>query len=164
MDSQVVNILSSRTSQHRSSLSESLTSQDGSTAGQRSGAKHHEEPHMSVPILGVLAIVGAMCGMLVLLYFYMEVLIWIIITMYTLACTSALFHCFNSLMKKAPFCDCMMPCQSNYLKCQVRQVVLFFVCCATTIVWVVYRNEDWAWGLQDFLGVCFCINMLRLLR
>ena len=62
-----------------------------------------------------------------------------------------------------------------------RQLVLLLSSIATTVSWFVFRKEDWSWilqvlrflqfqldtvelFLQDFLGIMFSINMLKVLR
>nr|XP_040146637.1 signal peptide peptidase-like 2B isoform X6 [Ictidomys tridecemlineatus] len=48
---------------------------------------------------------------------------------------------------------------------QARMLLLALLCIAVSVVWGVFRNEDqWAWVLQDTLGVAFCLYMLRTVR
>ena len=44
------------------------------------------------------------------------------------------------------------------------QFVLLLGSVSISLVWLVYRNAGWAWVLQDFLAILFCINMLKVLR
>ena len=32
------------------------------------------------------------------------------------------------------------------------------------IIWYVYRQTDWAWVLQDILGVAICITVISVYR
>lgn len=41
------------------------------------------------------------------------------------------------------------------LHMELRQFVLFVLSVALSVVWVVFRKEDWAWVLQDILGILF---------
>merc|ERR1719369_1523032 len=50
------------------------------------------------------------------------------------------------------------------LQLELRQLVLLLSSIATTVSWFVFRKEDWSWILQDFLGIMFSINMLKVLR
>merc|ERR1711953_458304 len=43
-------------------------------------------------------------------------------------------------------------------------LVLLLSSIATTVSWFLFRKEDWSWILQDFLGIMFSINMLKVLR
>ena len=36
-----------------------------------------------------------------------------------------------------------------------RQFILLLLSVALSAVWVVFRNENWAWVLQDILGILF---------
>ncbi len=41
------------------------------------------------------------------------------------------------------------------LHMELRQFALFVCSVALSIVWVVFRKKDWAWILQDLLGILF---------
>ncbi|XP_008064515.1 signal peptide peptidase-like 2B, partial [Carlito syrichta] len=48
---------------------------------------------------------------------------------------------------------------------QARMLLLALFCVAVSVVWGVFRNEDqWAWILQDALGIAFCLYMLKTIR
>nr|KAF6401609.1 hypothetical protein HJG63_009652 [Rousettus aegyptiacus] len=48
---------------------------------------------------------------------------------------------------------------------QVRMLLLALFCVAVSVVWGVFRNEDqWAWVLQDALGIAFCLYTLKTIR
>ncbi len=38
---------------------------------------------------------------------------------------------------------------------ELRQFILLLGSIALAVVWVVFRKEDWAWMLQDLLGIMF---------
>merc|ERR1719188_438037 len=50
------------------------------------------------------------------------------------------------------------------LQLELRQLVLLSASIAASVTWFVFRKEDWAWILQDILGIMFSINMLKVLR
>uniref|UniRef100_A0AAQ4R7H6 PA domain-containing protein n=1 Tax=Gasterosteus aculeatus aculeatus TaxID=481459 RepID=A0AAQ4R7H6_GASAC len=110
--------------------------------------------------LKVVIFVAMMCGMLVLMYFFYNVMVYAIIAIFCLASASALFSCIDAVMEKL---SC--PTGSFTIKnCtfSVRSLILAAVCISVAVVWGVYRNEDrWIWILQDFLGVAFCLNFLK---
>uniref|UniRef100_A0A8C9I0H9 Signal peptide peptidase like 2B n=1 Tax=Piliocolobus tephrosceles TaxID=591936 RepID=A0A8C9I0H9_9PRIM len=68
--------------------------------------------------------------------------------------------------------DCPMPPRipNNSLpyfhkRPQARMLLLALFCVAVSVVWGVFRNEDqWAWVLQDALGIAFCLYMLKTIR
>lgn len=44
-------------------------------------------------------------------------------------------------------------------------LLLSALCISVSITWMVFRNEDqWAWVLQDALGIAFCLYMLKTVR
>merc|ERR1711902_215602 len=47
---------------------------------------------------------------------------------------------------------------------ELRQALLLVASISISVVWLVFRKEDWAWILQDILGILFSINMLKVLR
>merc|ERR1712203_369543 len=47
---------------------------------------------------------------------------------------------------------------------ELRQALLLIASISISVVWLVFRKEDWAWILQDTLGIMFSINMLKVLR
>ncbi|KAK2853600.1 hypothetical protein Q5P01_006261 [Channa striata] len=89
--------------------------------------------------LKVVIFVAVMCGMLVLMYYFYNVLVYIIIAIFCLASASALFSCFDAVMEK--------------IGCGTVNIA---------VVWGVYRNEDrYIWILQDLLGIAFCLNFMK---
>ena len=46
---------------------------------------------------------------------------------------------------------------------EFRQFILLACSVAVTVVWAVFRNENWAWILQDILGILFRYNNLKVI-
>ncbi|XP_026436419.1 signal peptide peptidase-like 2 isoform X2 [Papaver somniferum] len=46
----------------------------------------------------------------------------------------------------------------------VLSIVVFPLCLAFAIFWVVHRHASYSWFFQDFLGICLMINVLQLAR
>ncbi|XP_029284446.1 signal peptide peptidase-like 2A isoform X2 [Cottoperca gobio] len=110
--------------------------------------------------LKVVFFVALMCGMLVLMYFFYNVLVYAIIVIFCLASASALFSCLDAVMDLIG-CGTGSFSIRNY-NFSVRSLVLAAVCISIAVVWGVYRNEDrWIWILQDLLGVAFCLNFMK---
>ncbi|XP_061602458.1 signal peptide peptidase-like 2A isoform X2 [Cololabis saira] len=110
--------------------------------------------------LKVFIFVAMMCGMLVLMYYFYNILVYIIIAIFCLASASALFGCLDAVLDKIG-CSLLSVTVLNK-SFSVRSVLLAAVCISIAVVWGVYRNEDrWIWILQDLLGVAFCLNFLR---
>ncbi|KAM8893931.1 signal peptide peptidase-like 2A isoform 4-T4 [Spinachia spinachia] len=110
--------------------------------------------------LKVVIFVAMMCGMLVLMYFFYNIMVHFIIAIFCLASASALFSCVDAVME-------ILSCPSGSFSIKnynfsVRSLILAAVCISIAVVWGVYRNEDrWIWILQDFLGVAFCLNFMK---
>lgn len=110
--------------------------------------------------LKVVIFVALMCGMLVLMYFFYNVLVYIIIAIFCLASASALFSCLDAIMEKLG-CGTVSFSIRNW-NFSVRSIILAAVCITIAVVWGVYRNEDrWIWILQDLLGIAFCLNFMK---
>jgi signal peptide peptidase-like protein 2B len=92
--------------------------------------------------------------------------------MFCLASVMAIYSCFEPLVmwsyKAAPNCPTIKIPKMNLYLCvlnmELRQFLLMCIAISITVVWVVYRKADWAWALQDTLGVLFSLNMLKTLR
>uniref|UniRef100_A0A4W4G8S6 Signal peptide peptidase-like 2B n=1 Tax=Electrophorus electricus TaxID=8005 RepID=A0A4W4G8S6_ELEEL len=108
------------------------------------------------------------CSMLVLLYLFYDHLVYMIIVIFCLASSVGLYSCLWPFVRRVPFGKCRIP-ENNLPYChkrpQVRMLLLSALCVAVSITWGVFRNEDqWAWVLQDALGIAFCIYMLKTIR
>ncbi|KAM7406371.1 hypothetical protein PAMP_000750 [Pampus punctatissimus] len=110
--------------------------------------------------LKVFIFVALMCGMLVLMYYFYNILVYIIIAIFCLASATALFSCLDAVMEK-------MRCGTGSFTIRnvnfsVRSLILAAVCISISVIWGVYRNEDrWIWILQDLLGIAFCLNFMK---
>ncbi|XP_061670508.1 signal peptide peptidase-like 2A isoform X3 [Syngnathoides biaculeatus] len=108
----------------------------------------------------VLLLVAFMCGVLILMYYFYNILIYVVITIFCIASASALFNCIHAVLE-------LMGCASGRFTIHnttfsVRSLILACVCISISVVWGVYRNENrWIWILQDLLGVAFCINFIK---
>jgi len=134
---------------------------------------HGEEEELSVHVSPLLVIffVFCMCSMLVLLYFFFNQLVYVIMFMFCTASTMAMYMCLEPLVMMTYKLPCFpvvtLPRMNLYLcilQLELRQLVLLLSSIATTVSWFVFRKEDWSWILQDFLGIMFSINMLKVLR
>uniref|UniRef100_A0A665UPR3 PA domain-containing protein n=1 Tax=Echeneis naucrates TaxID=173247 RepID=A0A665UPR3_ECHNA len=89
--------------------------------------------------LKVVVFVAMMCGMLVLMYYFYNVLAFV----YLVVASFSSFSIRNW----------------NF---SVRSIILAAVCISIAVVWGVYRNEErWIWILQDLLGIAFCLNFMK---
>ncbi|XP_062040887.1 signal peptide peptidase-like 2B isoform X3 [Lepus europaeus] len=127
------------------------------------GAEKREDTAVDVTPVMICVFVFTCCSMLVLLYYFYDQLVYVIIGIFCLASATGLYSCLAPLVRKLPFCACRVP----YLhkRPQARMLLLALLCVAVSVVWAVFRNDDrWAWVLQDALGIAFCLYMLRTIR
>ncbi|XP_027808227.2 signal peptide peptidase-like 2B isoform X2 [Marmota flaviventris] len=157
------------------------------------GPEKQEEAAVDVTPVMIGVFVVMCCSMLVLLYHFYDHLVYAIIGIFCLASSTGLYSCLAPCVRRLPFCECStrlsaeptrtkavgdtagtgFPCSrvpDNSLpyfhkRPQARMLLLALLCIAVSVVWGVFRNEDqWAWVLQDTLGVAFCLYMLRTVR
>ncbi|XP_036280048.1 signal peptide peptidase-like 2B isoform X3 [Pipistrellus kuhlii] len=129
--------------------------------------KQEDEAVDVTPVMTCVFVVMC-CSMLVLLYYFYDHLVYVIIGIFCLASSSGLYSCLSPLVQRLPFGKCRV-CSSSlpyFHKCpQVRMLLLALFCVGVSVVWAVFRNEDqWAWILQDALGIAFCLYMLKTIR
>ncbi|XP_016065244.1 PREDICTED: signal peptide peptidase-like 2B isoform X1 [Miniopterus natalensis] len=129
--------------------------------------KQEDEAVDVTPVMTCVFVVMC-CSMLVLLYYFYDHLVYVIIGIFCLASSTGLYSCLSPLVQRLPFGKCRI-CNNSlpyFHKCpQVRMLLLALFCVAVSVVWGIFRNEDqWAWILQDALGIAFCLYMLKTIR
>ncbi|KAG7456735.1 hypothetical protein MATL_G00239120 [Megalops atlanticus] len=132
------------------------------------GAEKQDEETVDVTPIMIGVFVVMCCTMLVLLYLFYDHLVYMIIGIFCLASSIGLFSCLWPFVRRIPIGKCRIP-ENNLPYChkrpQVRMLVLSAFCVAVSVTWAVFRNEDqWAWVLQDTLGIAFCLYMLKTIR
>ncbi|XP_030629783.1 signal peptide peptidase-like 2 [Chanos chanos] len=132
-----------------------------------SAEKQDEETVDVTPIM-ICVFVVMCCSMLVLLYYFYDYLVYMIIVIFCLASSVGLYSCLWPFVRRIPFGKCRIP-ENNLLyfhkRPQIRSLLLSAFCIAVSVTWGVFRNEDqWAWVLQDALGIAFCLYMLKTIR
>ncbi|KAM4708375.1 signal peptide peptidase-like 2B isoform 2-T2 [Discoglossus pictus] len=108
------------------------------------------------------------CSMLVLLYYFYDQLVYVIIGIFCLAASIGLYSCLSPFVRRIPYGKCRVPDNNLpyfHKRPQVWKLLLSSFCITVSIIWGVFRNEDqWAWVLQDILGIAFCLYMLKTIR
>ncbi|XP_063119795.1 signal peptide peptidase-like 2B isoform X4 [Rattus norvegicus] len=129
--------------------------------------KQEDEAVDVTPVM-ICVFVVMCCFMLVLLYYFYDRLVYVIIGIFCLASSTGLYSCLAPCVRKLPFCTCRVPDNNLpyfHKRPQARMLLLALFCVTVSVVWGVFRNEDqWAWVLQDTLGIAFCLYMLRTIR
>jgi len=129
--------------------------------------KLQEEVSLSVTPKLVGVFVFCMCGMLLLLYFFFSYLVYIIIALFVVASTTAVYQCLEPLVRRIPIGSYKLPiCNVSCIRmhAEIRQIFLFVGAVSLSACWLYYRKEHFSWVLQDILGVAFSINMIRQVR
>ncbi|XP_074926471.1 signal peptide peptidase-like 2B isoform X1 [Chelonoidis abingdonii] len=132
------------------------------------GAEKHDDETVDVTPIMICVFVVMCCSMLVLLYFFYDHLVYVIIGIFCLAASIGLYSCLSPFVRRFPLGKCRIPDNNLpyfHKRPQVRMLLLAVFCISVSVVWGVFRNEDqWAWVLQDALGIAFCLYMLKTIR
>ncbi|NXC20247.1 SPP2B protein, partial [Corythaeola cristata] len=132
------------------------------------GAEKHDDETVDVTPIMICVFVVMCCSMLVLLYFFYDHLVYVIIGIFCLAASIGLYSCLSPFVRRFPLGKCRIPDNNLpyfHKRPQVRMLLLAVFCVSVSIVWGIFRNEDqWAWVLQDALGIAFCLYMLKTIR
>ncbi|XP_028672157.1 signal peptide peptidase-like 2 isoform X2 [Erpetoichthys calabaricus] len=132
------------------------------------GAEKQDEEMVDVTPIMIVIFVVMCCSMLVLLYYFYDYLVYLIIVIFCLASSIGLYSCLCPFVRRIPWGKCRIP-ENNlpyfHKRPQVRMLLLSVSCVVIAVIWGVCRNEDqWAWVLQDTLGIAFCLYMLKTIR
>ncbi|XP_032064553.1 signal peptide peptidase-like 2B isoform X3 [Thamnophis elegans] len=132
------------------------------------GAEKQEDETVDVTPVMIGVFVLMCCSMLILLYYFYDQLVYAIIGIFCLAASIGLYSCLSPFVRRFPLGKCRVPSNNwpyFHKRPQVRMLLLAAFCVAVSLVWGLFRNEDqWAWILQDALGIAFCLYMLKTIR
>ncbi|KAL3227036.1 hypothetical protein MRX96_024395 [Rhipicephalus microplus] len=126
-----------------------------------------EDVDVHVTPKSIVMFVAFMCGTLIVLYLFIQYLVYLIIGMFVLASTVALVGVLEPLFYMVPCGTARLPNYAFpcfYGSLEVRQVLLILFSIGLAFSWVVIRHNSKSWLLQDFLGVIFSIYMIKTLR
>lgn len=111
------------------------------------------------------AVVTMSCSIMLLLYFFYDHFVYVMIAIFGLGAGTGLYSCLAPLVRHLPPRPCQRPLPGRRACRQLPLLLLAGLCMLVTVLWVAYRNEDrWAWLLQDTLGVAYCLFVLRRVR
>ncbi|KAG8593922.1 hypothetical protein GDO81_000990 [Engystomops pustulosus] len=130
--------------------------------------KKHDDETVDVTPVMICVFVVMCCSMLVLLFNFYDRLVYIIIGIFCLAASIGLYSCLSPFVRIIPYGKCRVP-ENNlpyfHNRPPIWKLLLASFCIAVSVIWGVFRNEDqWAWILQDILGIAFCLYMLKAIR
>ncbi|XP_024428674.2 signal peptide peptidase-like 2C [Desmodus rotundus] len=111
------------------------------------------------------AVVAMSCCIMLLLYFFYDCFVYIMIAIFGLGAGTGLYSCLAPLVHYLPLQQYQWPLPGRRACLPLPLLLLGSLCTAVTVLWVVYRNEDrWAWLLQDALGMAYCLFVLQRVR
>ncbi|XP_004480625.2 signal peptide peptidase-like 2C [Dasypus novemcinctus] len=111
------------------------------------------------------AVVTMSCSIMLLLYFFYDCFVYVMIGIFGLGAGTGLFSCLAPLARHLPPRQRHWPLPGRRVCLRPPLLLLASLCAVVTALWVAYRNEDrWAWLLQDTLGVAYCLFVLRRVR
>ncbi|XP_053558999.1 signal peptide peptidase-like 2B isoform X2 [Bombina bombina] len=130
--------------------------------------KKHDDETVDVTPIMICVFVVMCCSMLVLLYYFYDHLVYVIIAIFCLAASIGLYSCLSPFVRRIPYGKCRVPDNNLpyfHKRPPIWKLLLAAFCINVSVIWGVYRNEDqWAWVLQDILGIAFCLYMLKTIR
>uniref|UniRef100_A0A667IV00 Signal peptide peptidase-like 2C n=1 Tax=Lynx canadensis TaxID=61383 RepID=A0A667IV00_LYNCA len=111
------------------------------------------------------AVVTMSCSIMLLLYFFYDCFVYVMIAVFGLGAGTGLYSCLAPLVRHLPLQQYRWPLPGHRACLQLPLLLLGGLCAAVTVLWIAHRNEDsWAWLLQDALGVAYCLLVLRRVR
>ena len=111
------------------------------------------------------AVVTMSCSIMLLLYFFYDCFVYIMIAIFGLGAGTGLYSCLVPVVRHLPVWQDQWLLPGRQACLQLPLLLLAGLCLVVTVLWVAYRNEDrWAWLLQDTLGVAYCLFVLRRMR
>ncbi|KAK7096664.1 signal peptide peptidase-like 2B isoform X2 [Littorina saxatilis] len=103
---------------------------------------------------------------LTLLYFFYDYLVYVVMAIFSLGGTNAVYQVCLPLWNRIVQCETRVPVSRFPCMPQppmVRSLVLLLLSTGFVAVWLVFRNESFAWILQDMIGICFCLYVMKSL-
>ncbi|XP_006897872.1 PREDICTED: signal peptide peptidase-like 2C [Elephantulus edwardii] len=136
-------------------------------AGEAQGRPDGEDEDTGVDFTPAMTgtVVTLSCSVMLLLYFFYDCFVYILIGIFGLGATTGLYSCLAPLASHLPLQLHAWSLPSHQACLQLPLLLLAGLCTTVTALWVAYRNEDsWAWLLQDTLGMAYCLLVLQRVR
>ncbi|XP_075726187.1 signal peptide peptidase-like 2B [Rhipicephalus microplus] len=151
----------------RRRLSSSSAASQGAPSRPQGMNVIEEDSSLDISPIWVLSFVVFMATMLVVLYFFIRYLVYFIHGMFVLSASVAVLGVLEPLAYKMPcgtgrLPDGAVPCFHGSL--EVRQALVLLAAMAVPAFWIYIRHHPLSWIMQDLLGVCFSVYILRVVR
>ncbi|XP_548046.2 signal peptide peptidase-like 2C [Canis lupus familiaris] len=133
--------------------------------GEAAAAEGAEDASVDFTPAVAGAVVTMSCSIMLLLYFFYDGFVYVLIATFGLGAGTGLYSCLAPLARRLPLQLSPRPPAGPRACPRLPLLLLAGLCAAVTAAWVAHRNEDrWAWLLQDALGVAYCLFVLRRVR
>ncbi|XP_064361435.1 signal peptide peptidase-like 2B [Dromaius novaehollandiae] len=100
--------------------------------------------------------------LLLMLYCFYDHVVCLMIGLFCLYASLGLYSCLSPALNKLPFGEHKVYLQHFHKCLEVKKLLLAGFSIFTAVFWMVFRNEDqWAWILQDALGISICLHELK---
>eukprot|EP00795_Rhopilema_esculentum_P003813 gene3813-15101_t len=124
-----------------------------------------EEDALKITPVTIVVFIGVICSFLLLLYFFYKYLIYAVIGLFAIAACNGTFDCLRAIISQYNVCTATTPTLPIFKsKVEFRSLFVLALSAALTIWWIVERHASYSWVLQDILGVCFCISLIKLIK
>ncbi|XP_036307613.1 signal peptide peptidase-like 2C isoform X2 [Pipistrellus kuhlii] len=138
-------------------------------AAAAQGGQGEEDDYEDTPVDFTPAMTGAVvamsCSIMLLLYFFYDSFVYVMIAIFGLGAGTGLYGCMAPLLRYLPLQQYQWPLPGRRACLRLPLLLLAGLCAVVTGLWVAYRNEDrWAWLLQDALGIAYCLFVLQRVR
>ena len=134
------------------------------TDNKESDNDKEDNESVDITLPAILIFFVLVCGFLVLLYFFYDQLVYVVIAMFCLAGSMGLYHCVYPFWKRVVCCSAKIPRNKlPFLRSrpEYRNIILALMCLGVGIFWGVMRHAPYAWVIQDILGYTFCLNIMK---
>ncbi|XP_016059426.1 PREDICTED: signal peptide peptidase-like 2C [Miniopterus natalensis] len=141
--------------------------QNQQDVGVTQGGQEEEDEDTPVDFTPAMtaAVVAMSCSIMLLLYFFYDSFVYVMIAIFGLGAGTGLYGCMAPLAQYLPLQQYRWSLPGHRACLQLPLLLLATLCAVVTGVWVAYRNEDrWAWLLQDALGIAYCLFVLQRVR
>lgn len=123
---------------------------------------------LSIGYLSIFVLLLIVCGILLLLYYFYHIMIYFVYILFVIGSATAFYRIGSLVLDPIKFGAWKFP-KNNipFLKDhrpEYRKILLFLVSVAISVLWFVFRHENWIWIIQDLMAVALSINALSYYR
>ena len=113
-------------------------------------------------ILFICENIATLFFILLMLYCSHDHLVCLITGLFCIYAPLGLYSCLSPSLNKLPFGEQKVHLQCLHKGLEVKKLLLAGFSIFTAVFWMVFRNEEqWAWILQDALGISICLYELK---